>query len=123
MHGIETRGVTGVYDLLGRCRIEPGRRLDGQDEHGVTRERELERPGRVTYGNDGFVGARGQAEAHTHAGLVYNPHLFIFDRYGIGGADAHTRQARDAQLRVDSKIHWSSGRALETLGTGILGRG
>ncbi len=82
-------------------------------------ERELQRPCRVTDGNDGFVGACRQAEAHTHAGLVHNPDFFVFDRYGVGGADAHTRQARDAQLRVDSKIHWSSGRALETLGSGV----
>src|SRR5205807_9812245 len=39
------------------------------------------------------------------AGLVHKPDSFAFDRDGIGGADAHTRQARDAQLGVDSKIH------------------
>src|SRR5947208_481584 len=119
MHHPETGGVAGVDDLLRRRRIEPGRRLDRQDEHSLVAERELQRPCRVTDGNDGFVGACGQAEAHTHAGLVHNPDLLVFDRYGIGGADAHTCQARDAQLRVDSEIHWSSGRAREALGWGF----
>ncbi len=109
MHGVETGGVAGVYDLLGGCGIEPCRRLDGQDEHGLVAERKLERPCRVTDRNDGFVGARRQAEAYTGAGLIDNPHFFVFDRYGIGGADAHTRQARDAQLRVDPEIHDDSG--------------
>ncbi len=113
MHDAETGRVTGVDDLFGSGRIEPGRRLDRQDEDGVVAEGKLQRPCRVTDGNDGFMGARRQAEADTHAGLVHNPDFFVFDRYGIGGADAHTRQARDAQLRVDPEIHEHSGRALE----------
>src|SRR5256885_11482989 len=80
-------------------------RLDSEDEHGLAAEREFQRPCRVTDGNDGFVGACRQAEADAGAGLVHNPDSFAFDRDGIGGADAHTRQARDAQLGVDSKIH------------------
>jgi hypothetical protein len=61
------------------------------------------------------MGTRGQAKADAGAGLVHNPDFLIFDRYRIGGADAYASQARDAQLRVDSKIHASSGRALEAL--------
>ncbi len=105
MDGVEAGRVTGVHDLFGRCGIEPRRRFHRQDEHGLVAERELQRPCRVTDGNDGFVGARRQAEAHTHAGLVHNPDFLVFDRYGIGGADAYACQARDAQLRVDFKIH------------------
>jgi len=101
----EAGRVAGVDDLLGRRRIEPRGRFDRQDEDGLVAEGELQRPCRVTDGNDGFMGTCRQAEAHTRAGLVHNPDSFVFDRYSVGGADAHTCQARDAQLRVDPEIH------------------
>ncbi len=119
MHGAETGSVASVYDLLGRCRIEPGSRFDGEDQHGLVAERELQRPCRVTDGNDGVVGARRQAETDTRARLVHNPDFLILDRYGIRGAHAYTCQARDAPLRVDFEMHAHSGWALESFESGV----
>jgi len=115
MHRGETRCITGVYDLFGGRGIEPGGRLDREDQNGVAGEREFQGAGGIADGDDGFVGAGRQAEANASAGLIYNPDFLIFHRDRIRGADAHAGKTRDAQLRVDSEIHASSGRALETL--------
>src|SRR6266498_1909896 len=115
VHRAESYGVACVYDLFRGRGIEPGGRLDRQDEHRFAAQREFERAGGVADGDDGFVGTGGHTQAHASAGLVDNPDLLLFDRYGIRRADAHAGQARDAQLRIDSKIHTNSGRALESL--------
>ncbi len=123
MHDGETRGVAGVYDLLGGGGIEIGGRFDGQDEYGIARQRELEGAGRIADGDDGFVGAGRQTEADAGAGFIHNPDFLIFDRDRIGGAHPYAGKACDTQLRVDSKIHASSGRALEALLLGSWGPG
>src|SRR3989442_1696286 len=118
VQGGEPRRVAGVYDLLRRVGVEVGRGLDAQDERRATRLRQLERAADVAVGDDGVVGARRKAEPAASAGLVHDAHLLAFHRHRVRRAHPDAREAGDAELRFDPKIHITSRR-----GAGLLDKG
>jgi hypothetical protein len=108
--GPEAGGVAAVDDLLGGGREEVGDRLGAQDQDPVALGGDGKSPPDLAVYLDSCVGASREALPAADACLIVDSEqqrIVHRHRDGVGGTDANTSQAPDAELGVNYEVQRS----------------